>query len=80
MGNICPNYSRTTRLSLLIILCVVLLHVKGGRGECAGGGGRSVASQVEVDGQDDGEEDDGAQDEDQDPVLDDPSEHAGQDT
>lgn len=31
-----------------------------------------MASQIEIDGQDDGEEDDGAQDEDQDAVLNDP--------
>lgn len=40
---------------------------------------RSVAPQIEIEGQDDGEEDDGAQDEDQDAVLDYPSEHASQD-
>lgn len=31
---------------------------------------RSVAPQIEIEGQDDGEEDDGAQDKDQDAVLD----------
>lgn len=38
-----------------------------------------MPSQIKIDGQDDGEEDDGAQDEDQDAVLNDPSQHAGQD-
>lgn len=38
------------------------------------GEGRSVASQIEIDGQDDGEKDDGSEDEDQDTVLDDPAE------
>lgn len=32
-----------------------------------------MASQIEIDGQDDGEDDDGSEDEDQDAVLDDPS-------
>lgn len=36
--------------------------------------GRSVASQIEIDGQDDGEKDDGSEDEDQDTILDDPAE------
>ncbi len=36
--------------------------------------GRSVASQIEIDGQDDGEKDDGSEDEDQDAILDDPAE------
>lgn len=35
--------------------------------------GRSVAPQIEIDGQDDGEEDDGSEDEDQDAILDDPA-------
>lgn len=35
---------------------------------------RSVASQIEIDGQDDGEKNDGSQHEDQDAVLDDPKE------
>lgn len=35
---------------------------------------RSVASQIEIDGQDYGEKDDGSEDEDQDAVLDDPAE------
>lgn len=35
-------------------------------------GGRSVASQIEIDGQDYGEKDDGSEDEDQDTILDDP--------
>lgn len=37
-------------------------------------GGRSVASQIEIDGQDYGEKDDGSEDEDQDAILDDPAE------
>ncbi len=37
-------------------------------------GRRSVAPQIEIDGQDDGEKDDGSKDEDQDPILDDPAE------
>lgn len=37
-------------------------------------GGRSVAPQIEIDGQDDGEKDDGSEDEDQDAILDDPAE------
>lgn len=41
--------------------------------------GRSVASQIEIEGQDDGEKDDGSEHEDQDTVLDDPSQHAGED-
>lgn len=41
--------------------------------------GRSVAPQIEIDGQDDGEKDDGSEDEDQDTILDDPSQHAGKD-
>lgn len=36
--------------------------------------GRSVASHIKIDGQDDGEEEDGSEDEDQDPILDDPAE------
>lgn len=36
--------------------------------------GRSVAPQIEIDGQDDGEKDDGSKDEDQDAILDDPAE------
>lgn len=35
-----------------------------------------MASQIEIDGQDDGEDYDGPQDEDQDTVLDNPSQHA----
>lgn len=35
--------------------------------------GRSVASQIEIDGQDYGEKDDGSEDEDQDTILDDPA-------
>ena len=35
---------------------------------------RSVASQIEIDGQDDGEQDDCSEDEDQDTILDDPAE------
>lgn len=42
--------------------------------------GRSVAPQIEIDGQDDGEKDDGSKDEDQDAILDDPSQHAGEDS
>lgn len=38
-----------------------------------------MASQIEIDGQDDGEEEDGAQDEDQDTVLNDPA-HRQRDT
>lgn len=36
--------------------------------------GRSVAPQIKIDGQDDGEKDDGSEDEDQDTILDDPAE------
>lgn len=85
MGTICPNYSRTTLLSLLITrVCVgVCVGVGGGGGVCVCiymcVHGRSVAPQIEIDGQDDGEKDDGSEDEDQDTILDDPSQHAGKD-
>lgn len=80
MGTICPNYSRTTLLSLLITRVCVCICVTGGGGLCVCVCvytcvvRRSVASQIEIDGQDDGEKDDGSEDEDQDAILDDPAE------
>lgn len=75
MGTICPNYSRTTLLSLLITRVCVCVE---GEGVCVCVyiciEGRSVASHIKIDGQDDGEEDDRSEDEDQDPILDDPAE------
>lgn len=41
--------------------------------ECICVEGGSVASQIEIDGQDDGEKKDGSEDEDQDTILDDPA-------
>lgn len=82
MGTICPNYSRTTLLSLLITrVCWCLCRGWGGVCVCIYMcvHGRSVAPQIEIDGQDDGEKDDGSEDEDQDTILDDPSQHAGKD-